>query len=489
MQRASEPRSLKTIRMRVLTNAFWLSVCRFGSDALSFVLFAAIGRAFGPVGTGEYSYAFAISSVLVLLCSGGFEEYGTRQYARASEAERPRLWRELFSAQIVRLGVMLTLFAVFLGIAARGEFGARVSIVIELAVFLVGWGLARVLFTPAMGLQVMVRPAFTELGCRVAAIIVALALWLMAVPSLPLMLIGFPLSSLVLLWLAVRNAASHGAHLPPVRMAGVWQMTRETFPFAAADVLNQFYARADMLLIAYLMSRADVGLYATDVKFVEVGLLPLVLLGTAAYPLLSRYAAVDKKDFTDAAHDLVRTTFLFSGWLAVGLCTVVPLLIVPIFGPAFEPAAAHLPWFAALALTKGGEIAMFRLLYSVQLQGAYVLSLVAGTVLIVILNFVLISSFGIQGAVVAGICSVGMVAALCAWRLRQHIALGTVFSVLARLAVTLAVTAGLFFAGERAGLSPWLNAVGACALFPLVAFGAGLVLNPVSSRLFKAQLP
>jgi len=142
-----------------------------------------------------------------------------------------------------------------------------------------------------------------------------------------------------------------------------------------------------------------------------------------------------------------------------------------------------------LALAKGGEIAMFRLLYSVQLQGAYVLSLVAGTVLIVILNFVLISSFGIQGAVTAGICSVGMVAGICAWRLRQHIALGTVFSVVMRLAVTLAITASLFSAGERMGLSPWLNAVGACALFPLVAFGAGLVLNPASSRLFKTQLP
>ena len=250
--------------------------------------------------------------MLVLFCSGGFEEYGTRQYARASEEERPRLWREIVSTQAAQLGIAIVLFAAFLWIDHwHGGLQARTTVILELAIFLVGWGLSRTLFVPAMALQAMVLPAFMELACRLAAIFVALALWLRNAPSLPLMLVAFPVSSLVLLLLAARNAASHGASLPVLSGRNIVATWRQTLPFATSEILNQFYARADLLLIAYLLGQEDVGLYATDIKFVEVGLIPLVLLGTAAYPLLSRYA-LEGPQFLRAARDFVRTEFFLA---------------------------------------------------------------------------------------------------------------------------------------------------------------------------------
>jgi O-antigen/teichoic acid export membrane protein len=368
-----------------------------------------------------------------------------------------------------------------------GEVQARLTVVVELALFLVGWGLSRILFTPAMALQAMVLPAFIELACRLGAILVALGFWLQDHPSLPLMLVGFPISSLVLLCFAVRNAASHGAALPSLSRKGIVPTWRQTLPFAASEVLNQFYARADLLLIAYLLGHADVGLYATDIKFIEVGLIPLVLLGTAAYPLLSRYAVMEGPEFLRAARDLVRTEFLLSGWLAVAMCTLIPLLIVPIFGAAFEPAAEHLPWFSVLALVKAAEIALYRLLYCVHRQTTYAMSLSVGTVLIVALNFVLIPNFGIKGAVAAGICSVGTVACICAVALRDHISLLALLSLAMRQAVALAAIAAVFVAGRQLGLGAWANAIVTCCAFPVAALVAGLVLNPSSSNLFEAS--
>ena len=88
--------------MKVITNAFWLSFCRIAADLLSFVLFAVISRTFGPAGTGEYSYAFAIASLIALLATAGFEDYGIRQYARAAEQQRPQLWRDLLQTQCIQ---------------------------------------------------------------------------------------------------------------------------------------------------------------------------------------------------------------------------------------------------------------------------------------------------------------------------------------------------------------------------------------------------
>jgi len=63
-----------------------------------------------------------------------------------------------------------------------------------------------------------------------------------------------------------------------------------------------------------------------------------------------------------------------SGVLAVGVFCLVPLVIPPLFGDRFEPATRLLPLFAVLAIVKGLEIAMYRLLYSVHKQTTYLWS-------------------------------------------------------------------------------------------------------------------
>ena len=267
--------------MKVVTNAFWLSFCRVLADLLSFVLFAVISRTFGPAGTGEYSYAFAIGTLIALVSTSGFEDYGIRQYARTAVGERAQLWQDMLSTQCAQLGLGLLAFWVF---ALTGAIrSSNLLVVVELSVYVIGWSASRTFYIPAMASQSMVQPAFTDLGCRLAAILGALLWALLGHPPLPLLLAGFPLAGITLAALSLRNASQHGASLRPGRtLRGIVRTIRGTLPFAGSDILNQFYARADVLLIAYFLGNEKVGLYATDIKFVEVGLLPLILLGTAS---------------------------------------------------------------------------------------------------------------------------------------------------------------------------------------------------------------
>ena len=333
--------------MKVITNAFWLSFCRIAADVLSFVLFAVISRIFGPAGTGEYSYAFAVATLVALTTTAGFEDYGIRQYAHAAEHERRQLWQDILSTQCVQLLIGAAALIIFLLSSATSSH-ARI-VVLELSIYVVGWTVSRTFFIPALASQAMVRPALTDLTCRLTAILVALGL-ATAHTSLPWLLAGFPIAGVTLAGLALRSATQHGAALRLARSwHGILSTWRGTSAFAGSEVLNQFYARADLLLIAYFLGNANVGLYATDIKFVEVGILPLVLLGTAAYPLLSTHAARDLGAFGHSARDFTRIVFFFSGWLAVGIYSLIPLLIVPLFGAKFAPSAALLPWFALFA--------------------------------------------------------------------------------------------------------------------------------------------
>ncbi len=473
--------------MPAISNALWLAFSRVLADGLSFLLFVAVSRDFGPGGTGQYSYSFAIGALVALAAASGFEEFGIREYVRTAAAARARVWSNILSTQCAQLAIAVVGFAVFL--AFDGGRSAPIAVILELTVFQVAAALARTLFIPAMASQAMMAPALLELGCRVSAIALALAvLFLPSPPALHVTLLPFPVASVVLVILAYRNSVRHGALWRlDLRWTALRETWRRTAHFAGSETLNQFYARTDLLLIAYFLGQERVGLYATDIKFVEVGIVPLTLLGTALYPVLTAVAEASAVEFAASARDFCRVQLMLSGWLAVGMSLLIPLLIVPLFGSRFEPAAQLLPWFAVLAVVKGGEVALYRLLYSVHRQSVYFRSLAAGTALIAALNVLLVPRIGVVGAIQAAICSTAGVVLICAAGLARHLARAALAGLLVRLALALAVTWMTAAAAGSLGAGPWLRAAVGCCLFPLAAALAGLVPNPGRSSLFTRR--
>src|SRR5262249_43932744 len=139
-----------------------------------------------------------------------------------------------------------------------------ITVILELTLFQVGSALARTLFVPAMAAQAMMAPALLDLGCRVTAIALALAVLLLPrPPPLDVALLPFPAAVILLLVLAYRNSVRQGAvwHLS-MRWSVFRDTWRGTMHFAGSETLNQFYARTDLLMIAYFLGADHVGLYA-----------------------------------------------------------------------------------------------------------------------------------------------------------------------------------------------------------------------------------
>ncbi len=470
--------------MRVIRNAVWLWAARGLADVSSFLLFAVISRSFGSSGTGQYSYAFAVGNLVALIGSSGLEEYGIREYAAAAADARPRLWREIASSQLVQLIPAVLFLGLFL--ASGINRTTAPVVIVEAAVFFVGWYVARTLFIPAMALQSMSLPAVLDLSCRLAAILCALGLILWAHATLPMALIGFPIAGVAMMGMALGNSLrSAGPLRVDAGVRGVRSTLRGTIPFAATEVLNQFYARADVILIASWLGASAVGMYAIGVKFVEVGLLPMVLLGTAAYPAVSSLARSRDPSLPHATRDVAYGMSLLSGWLAVAIATVLPIVIVPLFGQQFKPVIALLPWFAVFALLKGGEVALYRLLFCFRRQSWYAATLGVGTVLIVLFNILLIPRFGIRGAVGAAIVSTLFVDLACLYGLREQMRVSVFASAASRVTAALALTAMMYLATDDIGLDPRLRALLCLALYPVAGILVGLLPDWRHGALFS----
>ena len=468
----------------VIKNAFWLSVCRIAADCSGLVLFTVISRRLGPASTGEYSYAFALGGFIAILAASGLDQYGVRQYSRLrSLSEQTACWQGMLGVQALQLlcGIALLWIAVLF----LGGRNASPTVIVELSIFLIGWGLSRTFFVPAIAREQMAVPAFIELTCRAAASLSALTLCLLGVTSLAWILIAFPVAGVALAGLAFGNATRYGARF---RFGSSWRdvaaVARHAAPFTLCEGLGQFYIRADLLLIVYLLGTASAGWYAADLKIVEVGVMPLILLGTAAYPMLSRTAVQDRAGFHALSEEYLRAVLFVSGWLAVGMFWLIPLLIPALFGDRFEPAARLLPIFSLLALTKGLEIALYRLLYATRRQNTYLAALLLGTVLIVALNLWLIPLFGTGGAIATVVLSTAVVDLVAMRSLSPELPASMFALAMARLALPLVGTA-LVVAGLRAsGLKDWYVAGGACLAFPVLGYVCGLVPRPSRSLLF-----
>jgi O-antigen/teichoic acid export membrane protein len=330
----------------------------------------------------------------------------------------------------------------------------------------------------------MVVPALLELACRGGASVAALALCLIGVRSLPTILMPFPLAGLVLVALAVRNAAQHGASFtwtlpwPEIRST-----IRNAMPFTACEALGQFYMRADLMLIVQMLGTASAGWYAADLKMVEVGLMPLVLLGTAAYPLLSRIVGGHQEGLPRVSDEFLRVVLFCSGWLAVGMYCLIPMVIPALFGNRFEPAVGLLPLFSLLALSKGLEVGLYRLLYATGRQNVYLRALMLGTICIVALNIWLIPQYGMSGAIAAVVASSVLVDGIAIVSLRSDLRPSVFASSLARVGLPLVATALLFTVLDATTLHNWYVALAACVAYPTFGLLCGLIPHPRRSLL------
>ncbi len=384
--------------MNPALNAASLSLARVGTNFLSFLLFLAISRAFGPEGTGAYSYAFAIATLASVVISLGADDFGLREYARLAPETRPAFLARLLGAHA---GVaLLTGAALALLLGGSETAGRSAGMISMLAVYQACFAVVRTLFIPAFVREAMLGPALAELVCRGGANLVALVAIAGFGRSTAEALAVFPLSGLVLVAWAWRSARHFGAR-PSLRAsaASIAGTLRALWSFVAGGILSELYPRVGLLLLPVLAGEAATGYFATAAKFLEVGLLPIYFLGLALYPRLCAEFHSDRGAFAARIGSLARASLLLGALVGCGLLGVVPAILVPLLGPGFEPAIPAMRWVALVVLLESLELAGMRLLMAADRNPARLAAFALGLALNLALDLALIPRFGATGAV------------------------------------------------------------------------------------------
>ena len=391
--------SAPTARRAIAANAARLAGSRFVGDALAFLVFLVVARRLGPEGTGTYAHAFAVAGIVAVVANPALADLGVRDMARRTGDAAARYFRSLLTAQAALLGLALLGLGFFLYRASDGP--GSTTAILAASAYLGGLMLGRTFFVPAFATENAGPPALAETVCRALAVAAALVWLTLPGTGLAAALLPFAVGGIAYLaWAMIWANRSGFTPLGPREAGGVAVLTRAVVVVGAAEILSQVFIRVEVLLLDSLLGPAPTGVFAAGLKLVEVGLAPMLYLAFAALPRLSRHA---ESDSTALARTLLRSGVFLAGGLALALLFGLPIVVEPVFGARFAGTGRIAPWLALMTLLFGFEVVLVRLTLAADRQRLYLILLAALTALRLLLSWLLIPRFGIDGAL-AGAC-------------------------------------------------------------------------------------
>lgn len=234
------------------------------------------------------------------------------------------------------------------------------------------------------------------------------------------------------------------------------ELLKYSIPMAFSQFVFRLNAWMDILMLGWLASSTDVGIYRIAVSLAMVCSLPIHAIITIFNPIIVEL--VNKKDFVklNGLLKLVTKWLLLFNLPVLMIFFVIPDIVLLFFGEAYQPSKAPLEVLVMGQLVWSACSIAMRL---IPMSGYALLNLangiVAGTVNIG-LNYILIPKYGSIGAAMA---TASTLAVWSMWRLveARYLLRCFPFHKISFLMITSAVTMAVGLKYVLEGQSPWLR--------------------------------
>lgn len=456
----------------ILSNASWLTIARLGGDLSSALLFVVISRRFGVAGTGQYAYGFAIANLAMAVVNLGLVDFGLREYSRLPVEEKRRTFGSIIGVQCKALAVVLLGLVGF--VVVTHPDAAATAIIFLLTAYQLALMLANTFFIPAFARQAMIVPALAQLICRGVAVAVAILLACGLDISLSTILIPLPIGAGLLLAFATLSARRYNGSLGVcMNWSKTLSIMQVAWPFAASLIIFQLYSRIDLIMLSTLLGDESAGIYAAGIKFFEIGLMPIVLLAIAVYPAISQHSGQSEHEFSKMTDKFLRTSLILGGMLAWVLFFLAPLGLTPLLGDKFTASIPVVQMTGVLSIIMSIDLVATRLLLVMHLQVRRTTIQLLGILLNVVLNIILIPSFGVHGAMGAWIISQASINLLYIRILCNRTATKDMLKTISFFSISLFAAIGIAVLLTSLHVHTLLVAGATLAIFGVTIFGTG----------------
>lgn len=343
-----EPVGLRAVLVRAISGSL---LVRLAGMAFAFLVGVQLARRLGPAGYGTYGLAMSYVSILLVLTQFGLPPLLVRELARTQAADDFREMRGVLRwadrvVLLLSLGSSLVLFLASLLLAGQLSEELRYTIMAG-SLLIPAAALAANRGASLQGLQLIVRGQLPDVVLKPGLLSLFLTvLWLMDRPLAPQIamllhaaaaFLAFAVGALMLR-LALPGAAVAAR---PAKNSGQWR--RSAIPFLLSRTIAVVSAQGVLVLMGWLATVEEVGLYKVAFSVSAFVALPYSLLTTVSAPILARFLA--KGDSSTVQRYLGYTSLLMVlGTAAASLPFLIAgdYILVTLFGSEYEASTAPL---------------------------------------------------------------------------------------------------------------------------------------------------
>jgi PST family polysaccharide transporter len=386
-------------KQTVAKNTVWLSISNYGGRLIKAGIVIYGARVLDTAGYGVFSYALTLAGFVSLFLDPGINSILMRETSKASEEKRMELFSTTFVIKIVLVAVG-ALAVIFIAPSFSTLPGAIA--LLPLVALILSFDTFRVFFVALMdahenmewdaAISLITNAAVTVLG------FVFLAMSATAKSFTTAYAIGTgvgAVAAFVVVFPYLKKSISKFS----AKLVG--PILRTAWPFAVIGALGILLTNTDILIISWMRSASDVGIYSAAIRIVQMFYLVPAIIQTSTLPAFSRLAKQDNAKFRAAFEKTLGFIFLASVPLALGGMILGTQVMALVFGSTYAAGGMTLKvlMFSMLFDFPASVIAAAVFAYNHQ-KGLIISSAIAG-IANVAFDLFLIPRFGITGSAFA----------------------------------------------------------------------------------------
>jgi O-antigen/teichoic acid export membrane protein len=424
-----------------MKNTVWLSISNFGGRILRATVIIYAARALGPPEWGIFSYAVTLAGFLTFFVDPGINAILIREGSKSKEEKQITFLSTIFYIKMVLLAVCVAFvflvgpyFSILPGAKILLPIVAAILISDSLREFFSSFIRAREKMEWEAGIFIFTNLCIVVFGF--AAILVSPTArsfgWAYAVATG----IG-ALTTIWVLWAYLARLFS-GFSLKLVA-----PILRSAWPFAVTGALGILLTNADILIVSWMRSASDVGIYSAAIRIVQLFyLFPTVVVQYSILPLFSRLAGIDKPGFRRVFESTMSMIFFVSIPIAFAGAILGTEVMRLVFGAGYGAGGLSLKiLMATMIFGYPGAVISSALFAHDHQKSLIAASAIAGGAN-VILDILFIPRFGIAGSALATLIAQVLSSAYL-WYVMKQVSYFEVVPRLKKVLMSSAIMAGV----------------------------------------------
>jgi len=425
-------------KQTVAKNTVWLSISNFGGRMIKAVIVIFGARVLGTAGWGVFSYAVTLAGFFTSFMDPGINAVLMREAPKAEESEKKTFLSTTLVIKLILVAVA-GLFVLFVAPSFSTLPGAKA--LIPIVVLIIAFDTMREFFSAFI--RTMEKMEWEAGIFLLTNLVIVIAGFIFLATSPTPGAFGWAyvagtavgaITATFVLRRYLKNIFSF------FRTRLIKPIVSSAWPFAITGALGVLLTNTDILIISWMRTASDVGIYSAAIRIVQVFYIVPLVLQLSTLPLFARLAHNDNKKFRAGLERTVGIIFLIS--IPMALCGAIlgTQIIQLVFGAAYVPGSLAFKILMLTLIVDFPATIISAAIFAYNHQKSLIIASLIGGIGNVVFDLILIPKFGIAGSAVATLIA----QILSNWYLWHMMKKINYFEIIPKLKII--VTAGIVMA-------------------------------------------